>query len=984
MKQIRCFQGRIALLAALTGVIPLAAQPLPPPERIVFPDPLSPAASLAAIQVPEELRVELVAAEPMVMDPIDVAWGADGRLWVVEMGDYPLGVDGRGGPGGRIRVLESTRQDGTYDKMTLFAEGLSFPTSVMPWREGVLVTAAPNVFYFEDTDGDGRADRTTKLFTGLGEGNQQHQANGLQWGMDGWLYMANGGTRGMIVSTKTGTALEMGRDVRIKPDEGRVELQSGRSQYGRSRDDWGNWFGGNNANPIWHYALEDHYLRRNPYLAPPNSTVTVPEIPGAAPVFPRSQTLARFNNPRHYNHFTSACGVMIYRDDFLGSEYAGNVLVCEPVHNLVHRELIEPRGTTFFSRRSPREKASEFLASSDNWSRFTSVRAGPDGALYIVDMYRLVIEHPQYIPEAWLKQLGDLRAGADKGRIYRVRPRRGELRPTPRLDQADAAGLVAAMTSPSGLVRDLAQQQLLWRQESGAIPGLEVLLNDPSPSTRVQVLCTLDLLGALKPAQVARLLNDPHPGVRRQAVRLSEQFAKTGPELLNSLTKLVSDPDAAVRQQVAYSLGEWRGKAAGIALAELARSSDDPFIVAAAMSSALPHAMSLVAQLKTSDRIDRALIDLATGTLDVDLMARLLELITAPRDPAYPPSQFVALTHFLEGLNRQRRSLAQYAAGNIPSMARAAEAAARIIAAARERVGAPDATDRHKLAALPLLGRDMVTQEQDFKLLTSLLSLQSSVELQLAAVARLGALNLPSIPPYLLSNWAGFGAGVQDAVLDLFISRTEWTDRLLDRLETDGTMLRRIDARRRMALMEHADKTLAARARLILSAQVDSNRQAVIDRYLGEMARMEGQFDRGQTVFTRACSACHRFGSVEGGTLGPDLASVSDRSAGYLVTHVLDPNRSVDGRYLLHTAQTRDGRTLSGMLADEAGNSIRLMGLDGKTQSILRNELESVTVTDRSLMPEGLEAAIEPQEMADLVAYLADMRQAPPPRRRRQ
>jgi putative membrane-bound dehydrogenase-like protein len=579
-----CRLGVVVSLGATNAA--QAYKEVAPPERVVLPAARTPAESLASITVPPGIEVELVAAEPQVMDPIDIARGADGRMWVVEMADYPMGMDGKGKPGGRIRFLESTRGDGRYDKMTLFADGLNFPTSVMPWRNGVLVTAIPDVLFLEDTNGDGRADRTTKLFTGLGVGNQQHLTNGLQWSLDRWLHLANGNSGGKISSPKQNQVLEVGqRDFRISPDDGRIELVTGQSQVGRNRDDWGNWFGCNNSNPIWHFALEEQYLRRNPHLTPPNATVTVAAVPGAARIYPTSQTFARFNDPHGFNHVTSACGVMIYRDDWLGAEYAGNVFVCEPVHNLVHREIVKPDGVTFKSERAPGEQTSEVFASTDNWSRFTAVRAGPDGALYIVDMYRLVIEHPKWIPDAWQKELGNLRAGETQGRIYRMRPKGLALRPVPRLDRADTNGLVTALESPSGVVRDLAQQQLAWRNDKAAVPALEHLANAGArPQTRGQALWSLQSIGATTPAVTKRALKDPHAGVRRQAIRLSEQFSGSNPELLEQITSLVNDSDPGVRLQAAYSLGEWKQPAAGVALAKLLRTDEDRFIRAAAMS----------------------------------------------------------------------------------------------------------------------------------------------------------------------------------------------------------------------------------------------------------------------------------------------------------------------------------------------------------------------------------------------------------------
>lgn len=948
-------------------------QPLAPPkERVKFPDPLSPQASLAAIHVPDDLVVELVASEPDVQDPIDLAWGADGRLWVVEMGDYPLGVDGKGGTGGRIRVLESTKNDGHFDRSTLFMDGLHFPTAVMPWRDGALVIAAPELLFLRDTDGDGRADERKVLFDGLGVGNQQHQANGLQWGLDGWVYVANGGTRGSIVSKQTGVSMDMTRDVRIKPDEGVAEALTGRSQFGRNRDDWGNWFGCNNANPVWNYALEDRYLRRNPSLVPPNPVVTVPEIPGAAPVYPRSRTLARFNNAGHFNAFTSACGVMVLRDEALGPAYAGNVFVCEPVHNLVHREILSPLGATFRSHRAPGEEKSEFLASTDNWSRFTSIRVGADGAMYLPDMYRQVIEHPQYIPEAWLKLLGDLRQGSQMGRIYRVRRRGTPLRAVPRLDRADVAGLASALASPSGTLRDLAQQQWVWRGSAWPTEALERLLDDSRPETRVQVLCTLDLIHRLTPSQVIRGLGDISPGVRRQAIRLSEQFAGDA-AMLARLVGLAEDPDPLVRQQLGYSLGYWRGKAAGEALLRLVRDKGDAYIKAAAMSSAPAHLQEMVAALSPGQSIEPALIDLAAGA-DRVTSDRMRSLLTAARALADPGEQFRDMARFLDGRTRKQND--DHLAGDA--------GVRRVIGEAREAVSDVQADITRRSAAAGLLVRDPALREKDVAQLAGLMvGIQTPLEVQLAAANRLAKLPGLEVADLFLKILGECSPKIHDVVLDLLVNRPAWAVRLLDHLEKYPSMVRELASGQRLMLTGLADPVQAQRARKVLNASSNPDRQRVIDTYLSSMSGLTGNAKHGHEVFIQICSACHRLGTISGGEIGPDLASLADRSAPYVVTHVLDPNRVVEGRFQLHTIEMNDGRTLAGMLVGEAGNSITLGGLDGSTQTLLRSDIRSITATEHSLMPEGLESSIDAQAMSDLVAFLEEMGAREPPRRRR-
>ena len=275
------------------------------------------------------------------------------------------------------------------------------------------------------------------------------------------------------------------------------------------------------------------------------------------PVFPLSRTLPRFNDFHTANRFTSACGFTIYRDDLFGPQFAGNLFVCEPVHDLVSRRILTPQGSTFKGRRAIDERSSEFVASADNWCRPTMAVTGPDGALWITDMYRQVIEHPEWIPKTTQQTL-DLRAGHDMGRIYRVYPAGVTPRPIPRIDQLDTLGLVAALDSPSGWQRDTAQRLLVERQDRTAVAKLEELARGgTSPRARLHALCSLDGLGALSVPVITHALKDAHPGVRRHAVRLSEQFMNRFADVGPALLSLVTDPDAQVRMQLAYTLGEW-------------------------------------------------------------------------------------------------------------------------------------------------------------------------------------------------------------------------------------------------------------------------------------------------------------------------------------------------------------------------------------------------------------------------------------------
>jgi putative membrane-bound dehydrogenase-like protein len=938
----------------------------------------TPDASLHSIHTRPGFQVELVASEPLVQSPIAFAWGPDGKLWVVEMGDYPLGADGKGKPGGRIKVLEDPNGDGHYTKATVFLDGLSFPTSVLPWRKGILVTCAPEIFYAEDTKGTGKADLRIPLYTGFKEGNPQHRVNSLAWGLDNWLYCANGDSGGKVTSVKTGVAIDLrGRDLRIRPDDGALDAQAGQTQYGRSRDDWGNWFGNNNSNPMYLFALEDQYVRRNPHVAAPDPRVPVSVTPGVAPVYPQSRTLPRFNDFNTANHFTSACSAIVYRDELFGPAFAGSTFVSEPVHNLIHREIMTARGVTFTSRRAPDEQQSEFLASSDNWFRPATIQTGPDGALWVADMYRAVIEHPEWIPLDWQKRL-DLRAGADKGRIYRVYPVGQKPRAIPRLDRLDTAGLVAALDSPNGWQRDTVQQMLLWRKDEAGAPLLKKLAAEGQrPLARLHALCTLDGLNALEPALLLRALADAHPGVRRHAVRLCEGQLSKSPELGPALLKLAADADPAVRMQLAYTLGEWDDARAGDALGQLAlRDADDRFLSAAVISSVNRKNLDRVlATVMTGSRqtpppaaLVENLLRMANALEHSAALTTLLTAVATPQQGKYAAWQFTALAGLLDALDQRNTPLTKLGDEGSAEQKAALKQLAGIFTAARTTLADARSAKEDQLLAVRLLGRGLDQRQEDVTTLANLLVPQTADDLQAAVIAALGRLREPRVPELLLRGWKGYAPAQRNLVLDVLFRRDDWLKAALEAIETQQITAAEVNAPRRQRLLQHRETAVRERAAKLFSDAVNPDRQKVIDAY-AEVLGMKGDPQHGAQVFAKHCATCHKFAGV-GYEVGPDLASLGDKSPQALLIAVLDPNRAVETRYVNYTANTKGGLTFTGVLASETGNSITLVGPDAKTQVILRTDLEELVSSGKSAMPEGLEKEINAQDFADLIAHV--------------
>jgi putative membrane-bound dehydrogenase-like protein len=934
--------------------------------------PLSPQQSLATLHTKPDLTIELVAAEPLVASPVAIDFGPDGRLWVCEMYDYPSGLDGRLKPGGRIRVLEDTDGDGHYDKSTVFLDKIPFPTGITVWRKGVLICAAPDILYAEDTKGDGKADVVRKLYTGFATHNYQARVNSLVYGLDNWVYGSGGLFGGDIRSFAGGPLHHLtNRDFRIQPDTGAIEPAAGRTQQGRVRDDWGNWFGCDNSTLLKHYPLAEHYLRRNPYIEPPNNEVYVPDYPDSTLLFPIKSDLQLFKLSGPPRRVTAACGLGIYRDDLLGEAYKGNAFICEPVNLVVHRLVLKPLGVTFSGRRAPDEAHSEFLAGTDNWFRPVQVRTGPDGALWVVDMYRLVIEHPQWIPKEDLAKL-DVRAGHTQGRIYRIYPKSKKPRPIKRLDKLDTEGLVEALDSPNGPQRDLGQQMLIWKQDRSASSPLVKMTRSTRAEARLHALCTLDGLRALRPGFLGIKRADDHPGVRRQVLRLIAKDQEALSWLVATTPEAGYEVEPQVDLQLAFSLGELHGKGAGHLLELMARlHQDDPFILAAVLSSInksnIDEVASLLAlgkQSPTIHELTETLVALAASMGDRKTLNQVLATTITPQQGKFSAWQLTSLAALLDGLDRQRQLPAK-----ILDQAEFKKLNAAFTSARAEFAGS-DETGR--LAAARLLGRQAQNRKADIQLLGEQLAPQNSPALQVAIVTAMGRLNDEQVAQELLARWDMVSPSLRLQIFDVLLSRDIWLREFLARVEKGTIRAGELDAARRQLLLEHKDPAIRRLAAKLLAGPTNPDRKKVLDDHQAVLT-MAGDRVRGKAVFGKRCAACHQLEGV-GHVVGPDLASMANKSPSVLLIAILDPSQAVDNRYLQYIAATKDGRVHNGILARETQGSITLKNQDGKEQVILRSELDELRSTGKSLMPEGFEKDLNKQELADLIAYLRDVK----------
>ncbi|MEQ2009544.1 MAG: neutral/alkaline non-lysosomal ceramidase N-terminal domain-containing protein [Limisphaerales bacterium] len=965
------------------------------------PAPKSPTESLATLRTKPGLTVELVAAEPLVTSPVAIDFGTDGKLWVVEMADYPMGSDGNWKPGGRVKFLTRSRPDGPFDRATLFLDGLPFPTGVMAWRKGALICAAPDIIYAEDTNGDGKADVVRKLYTGFETNNYQARVNSLSLGLDNWVHGANGllggdivvgddvrsltsksaNSQSLLTSAPTNAVNIRGRDFGFQPDTGEFEATSGLTQQGRARDDFGNWFGCHNSTFAYHYPLPDRYLARNPHVPAPPPSVNL--AASLARLNPISTPLERFNSPQSLNHVTSACGLGVYRDTLLGAGFSQNLFICEPVHNLVRRLVLTPSGVTFNAARAADEVQSEFLASTDNWFRPVQALTGPDGALWVVDMYRFVIEHPRWIPPERLRTL-DVRAGSDKGRIYRIYPQGAKLRPFNDLTKFSTAQVIATLDTENGVARDLAHRELLHRNDpQAAAPLAKLFTTTTNPAVRLQALAASASRDALPrqaggaPATLFTALSDPHPAVRQLALRLAEPHLASDARLAAATLKLASDSAPTVRYQLAFTLGTWNDPRATAALAQLARDGmADPYQRAAVLSGAVGRTGELLKVAVTApatapgrNEFLGQLIATASASASDAEFASLLTALAPAEGERTQQWQLYAMTALQDAFDARGLALTKFATSPSTEVRAATTRLQQLYADARAFAASPRSSDATRRASVPLLGRGFNRPEADAPVVVGLLAPPASAALQQLALTTLRTRRWPKTDELILAQWAVLPVTQRPVVADALTSQEAWTQSLLNAVERGVVGLAEIPPATRNRLRWHGSDATKARVAKLFPEQTAS-RAAVLASY-ANVHSLKGDATKGAALFTASCAACHAYRGL-GHALGPDLATFRTKPAGDFLTAILDPNAAIEPKYIAYNVDTKDDRALTGLVTDETATGFALAQANGVKDKLLRSDVKILRPSALSLMPEGIEAALPPQAMADLLAWLRE------------
>ena len=982
-------------LLVLTGLFSMVDSP----SQSAEPHPI---ATRENCELHPSLDISLFAKEPDVVDPVALTFDEQGRAFVVEMRDYPYGFGPDRKPGGTVRMLEDTDGDGRVDRSTVFAEGLSFPTSIAPWNGGVIVTAPPDVVFLKDTDGDGKADVREVLLKGFTLGVTDSNINGLRWGLDNRLHGVNGGNGGNIVSTrKPGAPVPLRNlDFSFDPATGDFTPTFHTSGgFGLVFDEWGRSFVTYNINHLQQRIIPVRYLNRFSGFPPVEAVTSISDHGEMSRIYPISEPETRVNHPEQSGHFSSAGGMGFVGMPGYPGDLPGSIFVCDVVGNLVHRDLLVSDGPIFSAHRSTGEQTREFFGSRDPAFRPVGLELGPDGALYLIDMQRDVIEHPDYIPQKMKDKL-DLRAGADRGRIYRLVPKGGLPRVKPDLRTAKVADLIQHLGHSNQWWRVTSQRLLSERLAKEAVPALKKLARQRNPTARLHALWTLRGLGALDEGLVVEVITDPTPGLRENGLLLAEELLPGSKALRRAITKRAEDRDARVRFQAALTLGqiefeEARPALTRIYLTDLGFRWSRLAVLSSLAREEVPFVRTVLqcsefqtAPVKAQCEALREMTDLVGArTRDAAELTRLLSLLNEPRWPE--PLKLAGLEGLQSGVTRaglssvagkdvayelsRPTSLPVFAAAwrlartlQLPE----SDAQQHALEAARQR-----ATNQFRPAAQRIEDIQLLALGDYSSVggtLRMLLEGSEPSAVQQGAVEVLGQFKEEAVATNLVASWRSLAPAVRAPVINLLLQRTPFHAALLGAMESGQIKVGELnlDLEQRRRLLRESSPAIMARAAKLIGDEEYGNRKAVVEDWLRKLPA-NGDPKRGRVQFEKTCAQCHALGGI-GQQVGPDLAALAHRSVEDLLSNILDPNMAIHPNYVSYVAETTSGEIETGILQSESSESVVLKQALGKTVVLPRKQLKRFESSGLSLMPEGLEAGMTPADLRDLIAFLQE------------
>ncbi len=819
---------------------------------------LSPEESLKRIQLDGPYEVQLVAAEPLVLDPVECTWDAQGRMYVADMRDYPLGPPNPGDPWlSRIQLLTDEDGDGRMDKAVTFADHMDNVQGLLPYNGGLIATTRSQILFLKDTDGDGKADEIKSLIKGFNPKHAQLQVSAPRWGLDGCIHFNNGLDAREIYPADNPTDVVNipGSNFKWDPRTDKITPTGGKGQYGGAFDDWGHHFYCSNRNPLMFTVMPYEAMLRNPHAGITQNFEDIAPFGADTRVFPLQITHTTAD--AHAGTNTACSGLGVYRGPLM-PELKNNVFVPDPTGQLVTRYKITPSGASLKATRVG--DRTEFFRSSDEWSRPVNFTTGPDGAIYICDIYRRWIDHARFFPEEFVKT-HDMRQGENEGRIWRVVPK----------------GTKKLVTKTPGKYHAI--PEVGW----GDVPS--------EHAERVAFLKAQNITDAKKlSALIAKYPEDPW------------------------MSKMVASTASKQMGRILSSLG------------------DDFF-------KTFSEIRSTTVRTFTTGAIADAEAE------DVTALLSLLQ-----KEPGKLLWWKPALLQGLAKLPKGHED--------------AAKEIAMLQSEIDEIIANPKSPLDQRLAVMPLLGQRKWDAVQP--VVKTLLTTTQPPELALAALALLRKYPATSTAPLIYEILPKAGPALKRDLVPVLTANATTALELFKRMEKGEFPTAWVDVETRWRYQRGTGEMTDLAKKLF--GEASSDRAKVVQDYM-VATTMKGNSKKGQQVFATICITCHKHGSL-GVDVGPPLSDVKVKPPEGLLSDILDPNRMFEARWSAYTVETKDGRTLSGLIQSETGDAIVLAMMGGAKETIQRSAIKEMKSLDHTLMPVGLEAAITKEQMADLLAFL--------------
>jgi putative membrane-bound dehydrogenase-like protein len=961
---------------ALLAAAPLMADDFIPRAQDKPPGPaLSPAEAVAKMTLPEGFKMEVVASEPRVVNPVAMCFDERGRIWVTESFEYPRHEAGPGRD--RIKILESTKNDGVYDKVTVFAEDLNIPSGIAVGHGGAWVANSPDILFMHEGP-DGKCDRREVVVTGFGRDDTHELPSALTWGPDGYLYGLNGVFNNASIK-QNGKQFNFSCAVwRIDPRtrEFSVWSQGTSNPWGIAFDSEGSLFvSACVIDHLWHLVESGYYIRQG----------------GPYPQF----TWPMGSIVRH-NHQKAAYAGVLWLDTPAAPEAFRGKLVMGNIHaGCINVDSLKRNGATYLGEAAP-----DLLGGNDAWFMPVSQKIGPDGCLYIMDWY----DRYHCYQDAGRDPKGIDRTN---GRIYRLRAAAAPPIATVNLATLDDDALIARLSDANVWVRDTAQRLLSEHNKSAA--KLQALALDGSAprQARLHAAWALISAGSLDPAFHLKLLGHEDATFRAWAIRAAGNFGKVDTAVRERITALAADPSPDVRLQVAVVAPKVQGlDSVPLLMAVLAKSGDDPLIPHIVWQNLYPQLDSsgerFLASLRdnplpqsagATEVISRT-VDcmLSSKTATAQTMAALPALLLQMNRPAEAARSIANLAERIQGgeiagprLAELQPKLQPLIAPLLKDTASPVYFEAALLAATlkdpaaaeamRRVLAAPTQTEQHRLAALStMIATNDPALTQSLKPLLS--KGGASPGLQRGVIAALSRWNSEMVPAVALEAFPTLDEPVKPVVIELLTQRASWGKALVASIAkaAPGSPTRdALDINQVRKLSATHDPELTKQVQAIwgaVRAQRNPDRERVIADVKKLTQTVPGDPSRGWVVFKRICAQCHTIHG-EGQQIGPDLTGNGRGSFDQLLSNVLDPSLVVGGAYQLHTVTTKDGRTLAGMVAESNDQRLTLKILGGKSETVAREQVLKDETLPVSFMPEGLEQAMTRTELVDLFSFLA-------------